>query len=101
MMEWWNDIRMLVARYLVASEQIERSGPVAAAVRAAGYVSEEEEEEEAEGSSVEEENDGEVYHNAHDVSAGAGADELVPPSYSQRGRDSGIEIGPNGYAVRR
>ncbi|KAJ3846185.1 hypothetical protein EV368DRAFT_77125 [Lentinula lateritia] len=37
MMEWWNDIRMLCARYLVASEQIERSGPVEAAVRAAGY----------------------------------------------------------------
>ncbi|OBZ72340.1 Cytoskeletal signaling protein slm1, partial [Grifola frondosa] len=32
MMEWWNDIRMLCARYLVASEQMERSGPVAAAV---------------------------------------------------------------------
>lgn len=101
MMEWWNDIRMLVARYLIASEQVERSGPVAAAVRAAGYVSEEEEEEEAEGSSVEEENDGEIYHNAHDTSGGAGADEVVPPSYSQRGRDSGIEIGHNGYAVRR
>ncbi|KAF8901966.1 hypothetical protein CPB85DRAFT_1377262 [Mucidula mucida] len=49
MMEWWNDIRMLCARYLVASEQMERSGPVAAAVRAAGYVSEEEESEEEEG----------------------------------------------------
>ncbi|KAL4062193.1 hypothetical protein J3A83DRAFT_4322666 [Scleroderma citrinum] len=52
MMEWWNDIRMLCARYLVASEQMERGGPVQAAVRSAGYVSEEEEEEE--GSSVEE-----------------------------------------------
>ncbi|KAF8753329.1 Pleckstrin homology domain [Rhizoctonia solani] len=37
MMEWWNDIRMLAARYLVASEQLERTGPVAAAVRSAGY----------------------------------------------------------------
>ena len=99
MMEWWNDVRMLVARYLVASEQIERSGPVAAAVRAAGYVSEDEGDEE-EGSSVEEEADaGEVYHNAHDI--GAGTDEAVPPSYSQPGKDAGIEIGPNGYAVRR
>ncbi|KAJ3717598.1 hypothetical protein DFJ43DRAFT_1099477 [Lentinula guzmanii] len=44
MMEWWNDIRMLCARYLVASEQIERSGPVEAAVRAVGYPSEDEEE---------------------------------------------------------
>ncbi|KAJ6622223.1 hypothetical protein B0H10DRAFT_2162837 [Mycena sp. CBHHK59/15] len=57
MMEWWNDIRMLCARYLVASEQMERSGPVAAAVRAAGYVSEEEETDE--GSSVEEEEEDE------------------------------------------
>ncbi|KAI6035733.1 hypothetical protein EDC04DRAFT_2897755 [Pisolithus marmoratus] len=55
MMEWWNDIRMLCARYLVASEQIDRGGPVEAAVRSAGYVSEEEDEEEGEeGSSVEE-----------------------------------------------
>lgn len=54
MMEWWNDIRMLCARYLVASEQMERSGPVAAVVRAAGYASEEEEQEDGEGSSVEE-----------------------------------------------
>ncbi|KAL1720181.1 hypothetical protein EV715DRAFT_250513 [Schizophyllum commune] len=46
MMEWWNDIRMLCARYLVASEQMERSGPVAAAVRSVGYNSEDEEEEE-------------------------------------------------------
>ena len=28
MMEWWNDIRMLCARYLVASETVERGGPV-------------------------------------------------------------------------
>jgi hypothetical protein len=57
MMEWWNDIRMLCARYLVASEQMERSGPVAAVVRAAGYVSvgeEDQEEGEGEGSSAEE-----------------------------------------------
>jgi hypothetical protein len=56
MMEWWNDIRMLCARYLVASEKIERPGPVAEVVRAVGYVSggEEEEEEEGEDSSAEE-----------------------------------------------
>jgi hypothetical protein len=36
MMEWWNDTRMLVARYLVASEQMERDGPVAQAVRSVG-----------------------------------------------------------------
>ncbi|KAK0217341.1 hypothetical protein EDD85DRAFT_868808 [Armillaria nabsnona] len=74
MMEWWNDIRMLCARYLVASEQMERSGPVAAAVRAAGYVSEEEEEEE-EGSSVEEEEEDEEEYE--DV-----GEDINPPSYS-------------------
>jgi hypothetical protein len=36
MMEVWNDLRMLVARYLVASEQMERQGPVAQAVRSVG-----------------------------------------------------------------
>ena len=36
MMELWNDLRMLVARYLVASEQMERDGPVAQAVRSVG-----------------------------------------------------------------
>ncbi|KAG6880576.1 hypothetical protein C0992_003512, partial [Termitomyces sp. T32_za158] len=45
---------MRCARYLVASEHMERSGPVAAAVRAAGYTSEDDDELE-EGSSVEEE----------------------------------------------
>ncbi|KAJ3897917.1 hypothetical protein F5879DRAFT_1072179 [Lentinula edodes] len=48
MMEWWNDIKMLCARYLVASEQVERSGPVEAAVRAVGYPEEEDEEDEDE-----------------------------------------------------
>ncbi|EIN03492.1 hypothetical protein PUNSTDRAFT_78092 [Punctularia strigosozonata HHB-11173 SS5] len=41
LMEWWNDLRMLCSRYLVASESVERGGPVMAAVRAAGYESEE------------------------------------------------------------
>lgn len=100
MMEWWNDLRMLCARYLVASEQIDRGGPVEAAVRSAGYVSEEEDEEEGEeGSSVE---GGQV-----DVDAGEqdededeeGEDDLYqdaetneePPSYSHPGK-------PDGYA---
>ncbi|KAJ6563638.1 hypothetical protein DFH09DRAFT_889381, partial [Mycena vulgaris] len=88
MMEWWNDIRMLCARYLVASEQMERSGPVAAAVRAAGYVSEEEEETD-EGSSVEEEDeDGLEYGDA----------EGEPPSYSTP--HPAMEMGANGFPVR-
>ncbi|KAJ7872788.1 hypothetical protein B0H14DRAFT_2721237 [Mycena olivaceomarginata] len=92
MMEWWNDIRMLCARYLVASEQMERSGPVAAAVRAAGYVSEEEDENESdEGSSVEEDEDEEGLEYA-DAEAG-------PPSYSNP-RHS-IEMGANGYPIEK
>jgi hypothetical protein len=63
MMEWWNDMRTLCARYLVASELMEKSGPVAAVVRAAGYISEREEGEgegeEGEGNSTEESEAGE------------------------------------------
>ena len=104
MMEWWNDIRMLCARYLVASDALERSGPVAAAVRAAGYLSEEEEgEEEEEGSSIEEERredeEGDegvlplppgAYHDLHEVEDGT-----EPPSY--RGQPHGSDLG---YSVR-
>lgn len=62
MSEWWNDLRMLVSRYLVASETMDRSGPIAAAVRSAGYISESEEEG---GSSLEEEEEtfSETYEN--------------------------------------
>lgn len=96
MMEWWNDIRMLCARYLVASEQMERSGPVHAAVRSAGYVSEEEEELSDEGSSVEEEEDEDegLYQDAVVDEEGDN-----PPGYSHPTKGSGIEVGPNGYAV--
>jgi len=95
-MEWWNDVRMLCARYLVASDALERSGPVAAAVRAAGYLSEDEEgEEEEEGSSVEEERheaeedeeEGALppgsYRDLHEVDEGT-----EPPSY-RHGSDLG------------
>ncbi|KZT27246.1 hypothetical protein NEOLEDRAFT_1161788 [Neolentinus lepideus HHB14362 ss-1] len=89
MMEWWNDIRMLCARYLVASEQMERSGPVAAAVRAAGYVSEPEgSEDEDEGSSVEEEAEAEREEDGD--FADARSDEL--PGYSHEGK-----AGEHGY----
>ncbi|KAF7335663.1 PH domain-containing protein [Mycena venus] len=92
MMEWWNDIRMLCARYLVASEQMERSGPVAAAVRAAGYVSEEEDgETDDEGSSVEEEDDDGLEY------ADADGEGVGPPSYSNP-RHS-LEMGANGYPI--
>jgi len=97
MMEWWNDTRMLCARYLVASDALERSGPIAAAVRAVGYLSEEEEGEEEEGSSVEEEQ--------HEADEGEGTlppgayrdvdDDTEPPSY--RGHSHGMELG---YLVR-
>jgi hypothetical protein len=62
---------MLCARYLVASYALERSGPIAAAVRATGYLSEEEGEEEEEGSSVEEER-----HEAEEEEEGA-----LPPGW--------------------
>ncbi|KIK61700.1 hypothetical protein GYMLUDRAFT_42729 [Collybiopsis luxurians FD-317 M1] len=112
MMEWWNDIRMLCARYLVASDQIERSGPVEAAVRAAGYPSEDEEEvysdEEgsSRGSSVSEEQDdedgGEIYADVPQ-----GDDEDVPPTYSHLHNEKGEklmsggvgEIGGNGFPI--
>lgn len=81
MMEWWNDVRMLCARYLVASEQMERSGPVAAVVRAAGYVSEEEEEEE-EGSSVEEEEEADPNVDVDDLYEEAGED--LPGGYLEK-----------------
>ncbi|KAJ6540570.1 hypothetical protein B0H19DRAFT_332296 [Mycena capillaripes] len=40
MMGWWDDMSTLCARHLVASDQVDRRGPVAAAVRGAGYLSE-------------------------------------------------------------
>lgn len=75
LLEWWNDLRMLCKRYLVATEAQDRTGPVHAAVRAAGYVSEEEEDE-GEGSSIEEEDDEDVGY----ISAADGGEHL--PSYS-------------------
>ncbi|KAK8865673.1 hypothetical protein IAR55_000818 [Kwoniella newhampshirensis] len=98
MMEVWNDLRMLVARYLVASEQMERDGLVAQAVRTVGYEDEEaseegEEEDEEEGSSVEED-EGEEEEEAD---AAHTAEEEVP-AYTHG--DSGpVEVGPNGYAL--
>ncbi|CAA7265623.1 unnamed protein product [Cyclocybe aegerita] len=98
MMEWWNDIRMLCARYLVASEMVDRTGPVEAAVRAVGYSEEDlegEEEvdgEEEEGSSVEEEEEEEVDGEA---------EEVAPPGYTHPEKNYPVEIGPNGYAIEK
>lgn len=94
MMEVWNDLRMLVARYLVASEQMERDGPVAQAVRSVGYHSEEEEEEdEEEGSSVEAEEE----HEEHEEHEEATGDHEEVPAYESG--SAPVEVGPNGYAV--
>lgn len=102
MMEVWNDLRMLVARYLVASEQMERDGPVAQAVRSVGYESEEGEElgeddleEEEEGSSVEAEEE-----EGHDeiVDAGHSGEHEDVPAYENNGA-AGLEVGQNGYVV--
>ncbi|RSH92712.1 hypothetical protein EHS25_008158 [Saitozyma podzolica] len=101
MMEVWNDLRMLVARYLVASEQMERQGPVAQAVRSVGYRSEdeeeEEEEEEEEGSSVEAEEEA-LEREAHHAGAHEEGEEV--PAYSNEGA-APIEVGPNGYALEK
>ncbi|KAF6757005.1 hypothetical protein DFP72DRAFT_1007552 [Ephemerocybe angulata] len=106
MMEWWNDMRMLCARYLVASEALRRSGPVEAAVKSVGYASEGEDEGEFdEGSSVEEEGGEYVYtvnerYVVREEHVGGGHEGgEAPPGYSGHGRYA--EVGPNGYAVRR
>lgn len=89
MMEWWNDIRMLCARYLVASEAMDRGGPIEAAVRSVGYETEEEETEE--GSSVEEDDEEEgLYDDARDMVHEERVTE--PPSY-------GHEESMHGYGV--
>ncbi|GAA6056621.1 hypothetical protein JCM3770_006360 [Rhodotorula araucariae] len=69
MLEWWNDCKQLSKVYLTASEPFDRSGPVPAAVRAAGYVSEDEEEYETDdgGSSVEETTDDGEYDDAEEA----------------------------------
>lgn len=78
MMEWWNDIRMLCARYLVASEAMNRGGPIEAAVRSVGYETEEEGSEM--GSSVEEDEEDEgLYDDAREVTHEERVTE--PPSY--------------------
>lgn len=107
MMEVWNDLRMLVARYLVASEQMERDGPIAQAVRSVGYQSEEDEDyedDDDEGSSIDEEeheheheHDGHEHEHDHVHEHEHGEHEDEIPAYSKG--DANVEVGPNGYAV--
>ncbi|RXW20206.1 hypothetical protein EST38_g5648 [Candolleomyces aberdarensis] len=110
MMEWWNDIRMLCARYLVASQPVMRSGPVEHAVRSVGYAPEDiygtgEEEDEGEyyeaegareGSSVEED----VEHGEMYVTT-TGVEREAPPGYHHHHmqQQKWVEIGGNGWAV--
>ncbi|KIM33257.1 hypothetical protein M408DRAFT_326039 [Serendipita vermifera MAFF 305830] len=118
MMEWWQDCRMLVARYLVASDTMDRSGPVEAAVRAVGYTSDDGEEgsEDEEGSSVEEEPHHRQHHeeprgreSATFVGRRYSLHDEAVPAYTQNAyqettngkRRSGIEMGPNGYALEK
>ncbi|ORY54746.1 hypothetical protein BCR35DRAFT_272077 [Leucosporidium creatinivorum] len=125
MLEWWNDCKQLSKVYLTSSEPFDRSGPVPAAVRAAGYVSEEEEETDEDGSSIEEETEEETSdeeeeeehhrHHAHAHHAqgaqtfteapahehAAAAATTEAPSYSAPAAGSGVEVGPNGYAVEK
>lgn len=79
---------------------MERSGPIAAAVRSAGYMSEEgeEDEDEDEGSSVEE-TDGEYQGGEVFQDAPTGDEEGAgPPSYSHPTKE--FDYGANGYPVR-
>ncbi|OJA08327.1 hypothetical protein AZE42_07208 [Rhizopogon vesiculosus] len=99
MMEWWNDIRMLCARYLVASEQMDRGGPVEAAVRSAGYVSEEEDDED--GSSVEEEDEEEEDDDLYQDAVVDVDEDKAPPSYSNRHKNSSFEARQNGYTPEK
>ncbi|KAI5474456.1 PH domain containing protein [Pseudohyphozyma bogoriensis] len=114
MLEWWNDCKQLSKVYLTSSEPFDRSGPVPAAVRAAGYVEEDEESEE-DGSSVEEETDDEedeeeeeeddYRHHNHPLAA-AQADavqhvEASTPAYTAPAAGSGVVLGANGYPVEK
>jgi hypothetical protein len=91
MMEWWNDVRMLCSRYLVASEAVERQGPVMAAVRAAGYTSEDSES--GGGSSEDDElEDGYVSVGTGSVPGGLTDDEtLAGYDHSKAGSESGVK----------
>ncbi|KAK4055064.1 hypothetical protein OIO90_003405 [Microbotryomycetes sp. JL221] len=125
MLEWWNDCKQLSKVYLTSSEPFDRSGPVPAAVRAAGYVTESEDEDEEDGSSVEEESEEEEeeedeeetdeetdeevgdhrHHAAAPATVGATKVEEQPsgevPSYTAPGPDSGIQVGSDGYATEK
>ena len=110
MMEWWNDIRMLCARYLIASEMVDRTGPVEAAVKAAGYNSEDFEADEDDEVDGEDDDAGaqrgdeiEVDRHEGEVGHRVSQSENVPPRYSQAhtlsDKPYDIKSRPNGYAV--
>ena len=121
MMEWWNDIKQLSKVYLTTSEQMDRSGPVPAAVRAAGYRSEDEEDdEEDDGSSIEDDEyeQGEIEMEEPTVSHHYGAAPAIPstvtsaapvtvlddrraPAYTAPSQGSNIQVGSNGYALEK
>ncbi|WFD20614.1 hypothetical protein MCAP1_002863 [Malassezia caprae] len=120
LMEWWNDIKQLSKVYLTTSEQMDRSGPVPAAVRAAGYREDEfldDEDEEDEDEDEDEYEEGEYLPASHNyglapaipsnVTAAAPVTVLDDkrreqiPAYSAPARGSGVEIGSNGYAVEK
>jgi len=106
LMEWWNDIRMLCSRYLIASEMVDRTGPVEAAVKAAGYNSEDYDEDE-----VGSEEDVAAQSAGEDAARESGSDNenlvfesgSAPPRYShasaKKSQGSGTRM--NGYPVRQ
>lgn len=93
---------------MTSSEPFDRSGPVPAAVRAAGYITEDEDSEEEGGSSVEEESEEEEeeeemedahQHHGHATQTPAAFSEA--PGYSAPVEGSGIQVGPSGYALEK
>jgi len=117
MLSWWNDLRMLCARSLMATEEMDRSGPIHAAVRGAGYNHEDElDSDSGAGSSVEEEDDelddedlsGQHTH-AHYLAPHALHDDdhhdqrhhEEVPAYTRPPASSHIPIGPDGYAIEK
>lgn len=104
---------------MTSSEPFDRSGPVPAAVRAAGYVSEEEEDsEEEDGSSLEEESEEEeddeedhrLHQHHHQQQQQQQQQGLAPaivtaagdaPGYTVPEANSGIQVDSKGYALEK
>ncbi|BGO94207.1 hypothetical protein NBRC10512_006841 [Rhodotorula toruloides] len=108
MLEWWNDCKQLSKVYLTASEPFDRSGPVPAAVRSAGYVEEDEDElEDSEGGSSveeseyedeeEEEDDEHRHHASHSYAQQQQGANVAPGSTGAPQLGPAAAVGGNGH----